>query len=29
LDLNWLLSGDLPENVKAIHAAIRKQGFLR
>ncbi|MES2554935.1 MAG: hypothetical protein V4604_02230 [Bacteroidota bacterium] len=29
LELEWLLSGDLPENVKGMHAAIRKQGLLR
>ena len=29
LDLDWLLSGNLPENVKAIHSAIRKKGLLR
>lgn len=29
LDLEWLLSGDLPENVKGIQATLRKQGRLR
>lgn len=28
-EIDWLTSGELPENVKAIHAAIRKQGLLR
>lgn len=29
LDINWLLSADIPENIKEIHKEIRAQGFLR
>lgn len=29
LDINWLVSCDIPEDIKEIHKAIRGQGFLR
>ncbi len=29
LDVNWLLSGSIPENITKIHKNIRDQGFLR
>lgn len=29
LDLNWLLSGEIPENIVAIHKEIRANGFLK
>lgn len=28
-EVNWLTSGEFPENMKEIHAGIRKQGLLR
>lgn len=29
LDVNWLLSGEIPENIKERQDALRKQGFLK
>lgn len=29
LDINWLLSNNIPENIKEIHKDIRAQGFLK
>lgn len=29
LDLNWLMKGEIPENIKEIHKDIRAQGFLK
>ncbi len=28
-DINWLLSAEIPENIKEIHKDVRAQGFLR
>ena len=29
LDINWMLSGEIPEDIVAYHKDIRKQGFLK
>lgn len=29
LDVNWLISGDIPDNIKQIYKDIREQGFLK
>lgn len=29
LDVNWLISGDIPDNIKQIYKDIRAQGFLK
>ncbi len=29
LDINWMLSGEIPENIVVYHKDIRKQGFLK
>ena len=29
LDINWLISGEIPENIVAIHKEIRANGFLK
>jgi hypothetical protein len=29
LDVNWLISGEIPSNILEIHKEIRQNGFLR